>query len=198
MRRISNLLLLLASGTIAGFSSPMLCVTTPINLLPAGVYSVSCPGFLVSGGGSITGVAISVGLDAVFAPTGSAIDTSFSTLTGSTFSTFVSGSGFQTIVNTVVFSLGGPTVVLPFTINITSAATNATFFQACYAVDYATTGGSTGFQVGPNGSGSCGVAPPPPTGTPEPSTAWLVLPGLVGYGFTRLRRTWRTTSSSRP
>ena len=197
-------ILLLSCGAIAALPSSMTlaCTPSPVQLGTDGDLrqTVLCPGFQVSGG-AVSGVQLSVTLTAVFTTPGSAHD--FTDTDGSfnpvTFSSTVSGSGFQTITDTNFTSNRFLTPLTPQFGLLAAGVVNSgtvSSLDACYAVTYTYSG--VGAPVGQQGSGTCAITDPGSAQTPEPSTAWLILPGLLGYGFTRRRRISRTTSGSRP
>lgn len=199
-----RILAVLAAGAASALASTMTlaCNPSPLVLGTDGDLRTiaDCPGFSVTAG-SVSAITLSITLSAIFTSPGTAhtfTDTNpeFNPVT---FFSHVSGSGFQTTtdLNFTSNRFSSPKT-LHFSVTSAGVVNTGTVssFVACYSVTYTYSG--TGSPVGAVASGTCDAAGTAAANMPEPSTAWLILPGLLDYGITRLRRTSKTTSGSRP
>lgn len=207
MQRITHLLLLLACGSIAAFPITITLNCGGVDFLSTPTLTVNCPGFQVSGG-TISGVTSLQSATAVFLSPGSATVTN-DIISAAAFnidpSTMILANPApvsDSVFSSATSALGGVSFS-QFTINA-SGTVNAgapIVFQGCYAVSYTYSGNGT--ATGPGNAPGCGGSGYPafdpgagPT-VPEPSTAWLMLPALVGCAVARrkrlmelLRRNW--------
>ena len=195
--------MLLSCGATAALPSSMTlaCNPSPVNFLINATPIVNCPGFSVSGG-AILGAAVGVTVDAFFTSSGSVSVTSTETgsavFTPNSVTVSLAGLGFQSLTslgNNAVTGLGGSLFASIPVSAVSSIGATVSSFEACYFVNYTYVG--TGTAVGPEGTGACATSGSAGSGsaqTPEPASAWLILPGLVGYGF--IRRNGKLTSDS--
>lgn len=198
MQRIAHLLLLLACSPIAAFPITITLNCGSANFLSTPTLTIDSPGFQVSGG-TISGVTSLQSATVVFPSLGSAtvtndiISVAAFSIDPSTMILGNPGLVSDSVFSSATSTLGGVEFA-PFSINAVGAlnAGSPFVFQECYAVSYVYSGNGT--ATGPGGSAGCGGAGYPafdpgigPT-VPEPSTAWLMLPGLASCALARRRR----------